>query len=330
MRETAIAACDDGLSLVTVITPSFNSPDILDTVRSVLEQDYPRLEYIVIDDGSESFDRKAIEEFYSGTDSRVELRIMVNEKNLGTVRTLNRAIAASSGRYIFNIAADDVYADPSVISEWVAEFESTGAMVITAKRDIYDPGMRVRYRTAPSGKVIRKIRESTPKELFRAMYGSNMVVGCCTAQSRACFDTYGLYDERYRIIEDYPRFLRLSREGVRIHFFDRTVVKYRSGGISSQARYNRVYEEESDSIFRNEVLEFADDKGSAESEYGAWKRRTVLRRDFMISYERAGRLGKLASLIRYGLRDPPMALQFVQERMAIRFRRRQGLMMSHK
>ena len=90
--------------------------------------------------------------------------------------------------------------------------------------------------------IIRKIKESEPEGLFRQMYGSNMIVGCCTAQSRELIDKYGMFDERYRIIEDYPRYLRLSREGVRIHFFDRVVVKYRMGGVSSQARFNEVYE----------------------------------------------------------------------------------------
>ena len=38
--------------LITVIVPSYNSPDLYRTLRSVLSQDYPRIQLIVVDDGS--------------------------------------------------------------------------------------------------------------------------------------------------------------------------------------------------------------------------------------------------------------------------------------
>ena len=317
MTGTAAATSEDTEPpFVTVITPTFNSPDRLKTIESVLRQDYPSMEYIVIDDGSEVFDPGDIEELAERLGKRDVLRVMANDTNIGTVRTLNRAIGESKGKYIFNIGADDVFNDDSVISDWVREFESTGALVITAKRDIRAPGLGAHYRIAPSKKIIRTIEQSTPQELFRAMYGSNMIVGCCTAQSRRCFDEYGLYDERYRIIEDYPRYLYLSREGVPIHFMDRVVVKYSSGGISSQARFNEVYEKESDAIFENEVLKFADDREKAEKMYSGWKARTVLRRDFLQRYCSAkGAFGRFVHWVGYAFRDPTMAAQFMQERI---------------
>ena len=324
MTETATAVPDSSAKpspLITVITPVYNSPDLLQTVASVAGQDYPSMEYIVIDDGSEVFNPNAVTETVNAINPSVQLKILINETNRGTVFALNRAIGESSGKYIFNIAADDVFQDPKVISDWVREFESTGALVITAKRDIYDPELRVRLRTSPSKKVIRKLKGSGPEELFRMMYGSNMVVGCCTAQSRELIDQYGMFDERYRIIEDYPRYLRLSREGVRIHFFDRIVVKYRMGGVSSQARFNEVYEKESNSIFEHEVLAYADDKDAAIREYEGWKERTLKRKQFLEKYLFAeGTVRKLGCWVVYGFKDPVMAAQFMQERILIRIR----------
>ncbi len=319
---TDIAAAPEGaagqIPLVSVITPVYNSPDILQTVASVAGQDYPEMEYIVIDDGSEAFDSGAVKEAVGKANPSIRLKILINESNRGTVAAMNRAISESSGKYIFNIAADDEFRDSRVISDWVTEFERSGAMIITAKRDIYDPDMRVCLRTAPSKKVIRKLVESEPKELFRQMYGSNMVVGCCTAQSREAFDRYGTYDERYRIIEDYPRYLKLSREGVKIHFFDRVVVKYRSGGVSSQARYNEVYERESDLIFENEVHAFAEDKDAALREYKGWKTRTVKRKLFLEKFlSTDSRVKRFFHWVAYGFKDPAMAVQFMQERMKI-------------
>lgn len=48
------------------------------------------------------------------------------------------------------------------------------------------------------------------------------------------FFKYGLYDEKYTLLEDYPRWIKLTEKGVNIVFWDHIVVKYRKGGVSSK------------------------------------------------------------------------------------------------
>jgi hypothetical protein len=52
--------------------------------------------------------------------------------------------------------------------------------------------------------------------------------------SRRFFEEYGAFDEHYRIDEDRPMWLRISRLGCPIHYMDRITTKYRVGGISQQ------------------------------------------------------------------------------------------------
>ena len=63
------------------------------------------------------------------------------------------------------------------------------------------------------------------------------------AQSRVCFDTYGLYDDNFRLIEDWPRIMGLLENNVRIHFWDGVAVKYRTAtnGVSSGSVDNLVF-----------------------------------------------------------------------------------------
>jgi glycosyltransferase involved in cell wall biosynthesis len=273
--------------LATVIVLSYNSPDLFATLRSVLEQDYPRLQLIVTDDGSEDFCRETVERFIRkyGAENLESAEILVNRENLGTVRTLNMGLMHSKGEYIFNLAGDDCFYDSRVICDWVEAFQTTGAQVMTALREIYDEQLLNPLRTEPTQEQIRKVREFTTEELFEELAATNFIFGCCTARTARSIEKYGLFDEQYRLIEDHPMNLRLLRMGERTVFFDRIVVKYRSGGASSPARYNAIYAQDVDCILRSEVLPYTKHQRRVRWDYYQWKRdqKLLLRRAQMLT-----------------------------------------------
>jgi glycosyltransferase involved in cell wall biosynthesis len=86
--------------LVSVITPTFNRADLLrETVESVLNQNYPRVEYLVLDDGS--------------TDSTASLMARYGDRvrylthdNRGEARTVNRGFSEASGEMIAVVNSD--------------------------------------------------------------------------------------------------------------------------------------------------------------------------------------------------------------------------------
>jgi glycosyltransferase involved in cell wall biosynthesis len=87
--------------LVTVITPAFNRASYLDeTILSVLSQDYPHLEYIVLDDGSTDDTLKVIRKY--------EDRIRWDtHKNMGETRTVNKGFSMAKGEIIGVVNSDD-------------------------------------------------------------------------------------------------------------------------------------------------------------------------------------------------------------------------------
>ena len=103
-----------------------------------------------------------------------------------------------------------------------------------------------------------------------------MILGCCTAYSAQCLQQYGFFDETYRLIEDYPRVLSLSRQGARFAFLPREVVHCRTGGTSSGAGYSAVYQKDADLIFEKEVFPYARHRRLARFQYWYWKNRQAL------------------------------------------------------
>ena len=104
------------LPLVSIVTPAFNSARYLETLlRSVEAQDYPRIEHIVIDDGS--------------TDGGATVALLRrhpsvrwwSRENRGQYATLNEGFRAATGDFITTISADDEYADSRAVGV-MAEF----------------------------------------------------------------------------------------------------------------------------------------------------------------------------------------------------------------
>jgi glycosyltransferase involved in cell wall biosynthesis len=89
------------LPLVTIITPTYNYADYLpETIESILSQDYPNVEYIVLDDGSTDNTREVLEQY--------ERRIIwETHENMGEPRTVNKGFGMSKGQYVVVVNADD-------------------------------------------------------------------------------------------------------------------------------------------------------------------------------------------------------------------------------
>lgn len=263
--------------LISVITPSYNNfATIYETINSVLSQSYPKIQYIISDDHSDDFRHDEIADyiFRKNKGNIVDLIIVQTDKNLGVAANLNFAISYAKGKYLFNVAADDVFYDDNVLYEWTEQFEATDAQVITAARAEYDETLTKQLAIAPLRHEKEQIINSSPSELFEIMSGCNFIFGCCTARTKRSFEKIGGYDERYPLMEDFPSNMKLLRLGEKITYWDRVVIKHRGGGASGYGKISDKYIKLSQKFFDKEILPYVKNRKSAKKKFFIWKLET--------------------------------------------------------
>lgn len=125
--------------LVSVVTPSYNQAAFLEeTMRSVLEQDYPAIEYIVIDGGSTDGSVEIIRRYAD------RLAYWVSEPDRGQADAINKGWARCTGEIIAFLNSDDYYL-PGAIRTVVRAFQENpdAGMVCGQARWITDTGVPV-------------------------------------------------------------------------------------------------------------------------------------------------------------------------------------------
>jgi glycosyltransferase involved in cell wall biosynthesis len=186
---------DYAMPEVSVIIPTFNrSVMVRRALRSVLEQDHPDFEVIVVDDASSDDTREQIP-------NRGKVKFIVHASNRGVSAARNSGIRYCSGRFIAFLDSDDYWL-PGKLSRQTGFFSANPSAVAcqTAERWIRR-GKRVnprRRHLKPSG------------DIFRQSLDLCVVSPSSVMLEKSLFEEVGLFDESLPACEDYDLWLRIS------------------------------------------------------------------------------------------------------------------------
>lgn len=200
---------------ITMITVCRNAADtIAGTIESVRSQQYPELEYIIVDGASTDSTPDIVRSFGSIID------VFVSEPDSGIVDAFNKGISRASGEIIGLINADDEML-PGTLNK-VCDFFSRNPGIDVVHGDVLlSKGEQLLKRVRPSG------RWWYPWRLVLFNHPATFV-------RRSVYEQYGLFDTSYRIAMDVEMFLRWLSHGVTIKYLPEAFVNMKCGGVSGQ------------------------------------------------------------------------------------------------
>ena len=253
--------------LFSVILLHYNQPQyVYNAIDSVINQDYENIELVFADDASSDIDKEAIKE-YIGKNKKDNIKNVIysiNEKNLGTVKTVNRAVKACSGQYIIFFAADDALYDSSVLSNFAKAFSEADENIymISSQCHMMDINMNKElslFVTKNQGEAFNKL---SSKEQFKIFSETCFLAMGATAMKAEMFERFGYFNENYKYVEDWAYFLYLTRSGGLVKYVDFDGLLHRDGGISHNKSTDHIpphvmgYKHDMISITENEILPF--------------------------------------------------------------------------
>jgi glycosyltransferase involved in cell wall biosynthesis len=197
LDSPAPGACAAKYPLVSVIIPYYRQEQFLaETVQSVRQQTYPNFEIIVVDDGSPVPATSVLLE-------KEDVLVLRMDHRGCPAATRNLGFSRSSGEYLVFLDGDDRLTPGALHIQIKALTERPDAALSFGAQRIIDE----------AGNEVRPAHTCRPRKDYFLMLLEGNPIGCpgATMIRRDAFIEAGLFDESFRIIEDYYLYLRLAR-----------------------------------------------------------------------------------------------------------------------
>ena len=201
---------------VSIITTTYNDSKALrKTIAQIKAQDYPNIEYIIVDGASKDDTMEVIKEAEEYFGDRL---LWISEKDKGIYDAINKGLRLATGDYIG--LCFDQFAGNDVISKMVAIMEKEGTDGVHGDLNYMD-----------GEKIVRKWRNGQGNIRTGWMPGHPTLY-----LKKEVYEKYGLYKTDYRISADYEYMIRILKDGeVKLSYIPEVLIHMAHGGTSTNS-----------------------------------------------------------------------------------------------
>lgn len=219
---------------VSILTVVYNgAATIRHSIESVLGQDYPDIEYIIVDGNSKDGTQDIVRSYGD------KIARFLSEPDAGIYDAMNKGIQLATGDVIGILNADDFYAYPSVVSEVAEVLASSNADASYGDLEYID---------ANDATVVRRKWVSGAYKVGAFLNGW-MPPHPTFFVKKEVYNTHGRFRLDLGSAADYELMLRfVHRENIKLAYLPKVLVKMRAGGVSNSTLKNRIAANQNDRL----------------------------------------------------------------------------------
>ena len=198
---------------ISIITPSYNQGQFLEeTILSVLNQNYPNLEYIIIDGGSTDNSVEIIKKYEK------YLAYWVSEKDNGQTHAINKGLKRATGDILAYLNSDDIYL-PGILVK-IAEFFENNPKIDIVYGDCHIINER--------GELVKKKKEIAFDYLMGCMIGFGIIIiQPSTFFKKGAVGDVGYFNENLHFVMDANYWFRCTQKGLRFKHISQFISGFR-------------------------------------------------------------------------------------------------------
>lgn len=183
-----------GDPLVTIVTPSYNQGRFIkETIESVLAQDYPYVEYIIMDGGSTDETAQVVAPY-------LDRLTFVSERDRGQTHAVNKGFARARGEIVAWLNSDDIFL-PGAVRRVVEAFRENPKYGV-----VYGEGFQI----AEFGEIKQHFPYTQRFDLWKLVYTSDYILNQSAFFRKAALDAVGPLREELYYIMDWEILMRLG------------------------------------------------------------------------------------------------------------------------
>ena len=195
---------------ISVITPSYNQGIYIEeTIQSVLNQNYPNLEYIIIDGGSNDSTVEVIKKYES------KINFWMSEKDKGQADAINRGFAKATGDILCWLNSDD-YFFPETLKYVASQLNIEKKEILFGEVDhIFEPDKAVKHSN------VKNKFDNYNLELY------DFIIQPGSFWTKKVWESTGVVDEKLHFVFDWEWFLRAKKNNTEFKYSNKVMSMYR-------------------------------------------------------------------------------------------------------
>jgi glycosyltransferase involved in cell wall biosynthesis len=211
---------------ISIITPTYNSASTLArAIDSVLIQNYPDLEYIIIDGASTDNTKEIISTYQNKLNIK-----FISEPDNGIYDAMNKGVKLATGDIIGILNSDDFYENGEVLRDVGVAFQDERIEAVYGD---------IKYFGSDTNKITRYWKTGEYKE--KKFNNGFMIPHPTLFVRKSVYDKYGLFNTDLRLAADYEFILRLLKiHKINLKYIPKVFVKMYNGGISGNSLKQRM------------------------------------------------------------------------------------------